>query len=150
LLFRFAALEMAMIERNEIFVSARDAEAIAVMLGAHRRANPFEADASDQLADRLAEARLVPADAMPEDRVALHSTVTYDELPSCRRRSVTLVLPADADAARARISVLSPIGLALIGRERGAVIEVAAPNGRALSIRIVDTVHRDHPFAKAA
>lgn len=139
-----------MMERHEIFVSARDAEALAAMLGTHRRANPFEADASDELADRLAEARLVPADAMPEDRVALHSTVTYDELPSGRRRSVTLALPEDADAARARISVLSPIGMALIGRERGAVLEVATPHGKALTIRIVDTVYRDQPVAKAA
>jgi regulator of nucleoside diphosphate kinase len=139
-----------MMERYEIFVSATDAEALAAMLAAHRRANPFEADASDELADLLMEARLVPADRLPSDRVAVHSVVTYEEQPSGKRRTVTLVLPDDADPAKARISVLSPIGLALIGRERGAVIEVPTPNGKALTVRILDTVPRGHAIAEAA
>lgn len=139
-----------MMDRYELFVSARDAEALAAMLAAHRRANRFEADASDELADLLMEARLVPAERLPGDRVALHSLVTYEEVPAGRRRSVTLVLPDEADAAEARISVLSPIGLALIGRERGAVIKVATPNSKGLTVRIVDTVPRDHALAEAA
>jgi regulator of nucleoside diphosphate kinase len=139
-----------MMERYEIFVSATDAEALAAMLAAHRRANPFEADASDELADLLMEARLVPADRLPSDRVAVHSVVTYEEQPSGKRRTVTLVLPDDADLAKARISVLSPIGLALIGRERGAVVEVPTPNGKALTVRILDTVPRGHAIAEAA
>ena len=78
-----------MMERYELFVSARDAEALAAMLAAHRRAHPFEADASDALADLLMEARLVPADRLPADRVALHSAVTYEEQPAGKRRTVT-------------------------------------------------------------
>ena len=126
-----------MMERYELIVSARDAEALAAMLAAHRRANPFEADASDELADLLMEARLVPADRLPDERVALHSTVTYEEQPARNRRTVTLVLPERADPAKARISVLSPIGLALLGRSPGAVIEPPLPDGRSLRIRIV-------------
>jgi regulator of nucleoside diphosphate kinase len=61
---------------------------------------------------------------------------------------VTLVLPKDADPANARISVLSPIGLALIGRQRGAVVKAAAPNGTGLIVRIVDTVRNDHSVAE--
>jgi regulator of nucleoside diphosphate kinase len=141
---------MLMMERYEIFVSPSDAEALAAMLAAHRRTNPFEADASDELADLLMEARLVPADRLPGDRVALHSVVTYEEQPSGRRRTVTLVLPDDADPGKARISVLSPIGLALIGRERASVIKVATPNGKALTVRIADTVRRNHALAEAA
>jgi regulator of nucleoside diphosphate kinase len=143
LAFRFAPLENAMMERYEILVSVRDAEALATMLGAHRRANPFEADASDELADLLMEARLVASDMLPADRVALHSRVTYEEQPSGMRRVVTLVLPEAADPAKGRISVLSPIGLALVGRERGSAVTAAAPNGRALNVRIIDTQRDD-------
>ena len=121
-----------MMERYEIFVSARDAEALATMLSAHRRANALEADASDELADLLMEARLVPPERLPRDRVALHSTATYEEQPSGKRRTVTLVMPENADSAKARISVLSPIGLALIGRQRGSVVKAATPNGKRL------------------
>jgi regulator of nucleoside diphosphate kinase len=51
---------------------------------------------------------------------------------------VTLVEPAAADAAAGRISVLSPIGLALIGRRRGAVSDALLPNGRRLTLRVLD------------
>lgn len=136
-------------ERYELFVSARDAEALAAMLAAHRRANPFEADASDELTDLLMEARLVPADKLPDGCVALGTTVTYEE-PSGRNRTVTLVLPRRAHAAHGRISVLSPIGLALLGRRRGAEVSAAMPNGKALPIRIVDAIRADHPIAEAA
>lgn len=138
-----------MTDRYEIVVSAPDAEALATMLGAHRRANPFEADASDELAHLLMEARLVPAGALPANRVALHSSVAYEEAPSGRRRVVTLALPEDADPARGRISVLSPVGLALIGRETGAVVEAAAPNGRTLIVRIVHIERNEHSVAAA-
>jgi regulator of nucleoside diphosphate kinase len=136
-------------ERYELFVSARDAEALAAMLAAHRRANPFEADASDELADLLMEARLVPAEKLPDGCVGLRTTVIYEE-PSGLKRTVIVVLPQAANAAQGRISVLSPIGLALLGRRRGAVVNAATPNGKALTIRIVDATRGDHPIAEAA
>jgi regulator of nucleoside diphosphate kinase len=135
-------------ERYELFVSARDAEALAAMLAAHRRANPFEADASDELTDVLMEARLLPPDELPHGCVGLGSTVTYED-PSGRSRTVTLVLPEAANPAKGSISVLSPIGLALLGRRRGAVVNAAMPNGNA-TIRIVDVVPVDHVIAEAA
>jgi regulator of nucleoside diphosphate kinase len=96
------------------------------------------------------EARLVPTDRLPRDRVALHSNVTYEEHPSGRRRTVTPVLPENADPAKARISVLSPIGLALIGRQCGSVVKAATPNGKGLIVRIVDTMGGDNAVREAA
>ena len=136
-----------MMDRYEVFVSAHDAERLAAMLAAHRRANPFEADASDELADLLMEARLLPAERLPEGCVALHSSVAYEEQPAGKRRTVTLVLPADADPSRGRISVLSPIGLALLGRRRGAVVSVQTPNGNGLAVRIVECSPVEHRLA---
>lgn len=124
---------------HEVFVSARDAEALAATLGSYRRANPFESDASDELAGLLLEARMAATETLPADRVAMNSTVTYIEEPAGARRTVTLAFPHAANAAEGRISVLSPIGLALIGRRRGAMVTPALPNGREVRIRIVET-----------
>jgi transcription elongation GreA/GreB family factor len=60
---------------------------------------------------------------------ALDTTVTYDELPSGIRRTVTLVHPSRADASHQRISVLAPVARALIGRRAGARVEVSLPGG---------------------
>lgn len=140
---------MTALRQDDVLVWARDAEGLAAMLGAHRRENPFEADASDQLADLLMDARFVASGA-PADRVSMGSTVSYVEEPSGARRTLTLVYPDEADAGGGRISVLSPVGLALIGRPRGAVVAPTLPNGRQLRIRIVDTTRELEPLREAA
>jgi regulator of nucleoside diphosphate kinase len=151
LLFHFVLQEKAMtiLRQDDVLVCARDAEGLAAMLGAHRRANPFEADASDELADLLMDARFI-ATGVPEGRITMGSTVTYLEEPGGARRTVTLVYPDEADAGRGRISVLSPIGLALIGRQEGAVVMPTLPNGRKLAIRIVEATGDSEPLRKAA
>jgi regulator of nucleoside diphosphate kinase len=126
-----------MANHHELLVSFPDAAALGLMLGERRRNHALEAAAAEALADLLMEARLVPDGALPVDRVAMNSRVTYEELPARTRRSVTLAYPMDADAAEGRISVLSPVGLSLLGRAPGAVVEVPMPDARRLRIRIV-------------
>jgi regulator of nucleoside diphosphate kinase len=61
-----------------------------------------------------------------------------------------LAYPEAADAASGRISVLSPVGLALIGRKRGDALDVALPNRRLLEIQILRAGHDFEPLRKAA
>lgn len=131
----------------ELVLSAREAEVLALMLGERRRADSLEAAAARQLADLLVEARLVPHDKLPADRVAMNSHVTYEEEPGGERRSVVLVHPIESDPARGRISVLSPIGLALLGRSAGALVDASVPGGRILTIRIVDASRKPEALA---
>ena len=135
---------------HELFVSARDAERLAAMIAGRRRARSFEADPTDHLTDLLMEARLLESERVPEDCVRMHSTVTYVERPGDVERTVSLEYPEDADAAQGKVSVLSPIGLALIGRKVGAVVAPAMPNGRAMTIRIVRAIENSEPLKEAA
>jgi regulator of nucleoside diphosphate kinase len=123
----------------ELIVSARDAEVLALMLGERRRQPALEAAAADALADVLLEARLVPHEELPEDRIALNSAVTYRQEPGGTRRSVVLVHPVEADAALGRISVLSPVGRALIGRCAESLVDVDVPGAAPLTLRILGT-----------
>ena len=126
-----------MANHHELLVSFPDAAALGLMLGERRRHHALEAAAADALADVLMEARLVPGEALPADRVAMNSRVTYEELPGGARRSVVLSYPLDADAAAGRVSVLSPVGMSLLGRAPGAVVAPPMPDGRALRIRVL-------------
>jgi regulator of nucleoside diphosphate kinase len=123
---------------HELVLSASDAQVLALMLGERRRQHAFEAAAADALADLLVEARLVPHEELPADRIAMSSKVTYREEPHGVRRAVVLVHPIEADAAAGRISVLSPVGLALLGRTAGSVVSVDLPGAKVLTIRILD------------
>jgi regulator of nucleoside diphosphate kinase len=144
----FFALEANMANHHELLVSAADAGALGLMLGERRRSHALEAAAAEALADLLSEARFVPDEALPADRVAMGSRVTYEELPRGARRTVALAYPVDADPAEGRISVLSPVGLSLLGRAPGAVVEPPMPDGRPLRIRIL-SLERE-PLREAA
>ena len=126
-----------MMHYNELMVSASDAEVLALLVGERTRSYPLEAEAADELADVLFGARLVPPEKLPSDRVRMNSFVSYREEPDGAERSVVVVHPNEANAGAGRISVLSPVGRALLGRKPGAVVAVSVPGGRGLNIRIV-------------
>ena len=126
----------------ELILSSADAEVLGLMLGERRRQFALEAAAADALSELVVEARLVPDHELPADRVAMNSKVTYREEPDGRGRSVILVHPIEADAAAGRISVLSPIGLALLGRGVGSLVDVEVPGGKRFTIRILDAARK--------
>jgi regulator of nucleoside diphosphate kinase len=136
-----------MIKYHELILSARDVEVLALMLGERRRQHVLEAAAADALADLLVEARRVPHHELPADRVAMNSLVTYEEEPGKAHRSVVLVHPIESDPAAGRISVLSPVGLALLGRRPGARVAVELPGDRRLTLRVVDTARNPERLA---
>lgn len=138
-----------MMKLHDLLLSRSDAETIAAMLDTHRRGNSPDAAPAAALAEVLAHARRVPDEALSADRVALGSSVSYVESTSGVRRSVTLATPEEADFSARRISVLSPVGRALIGRRRGAIVDVRLPERRLLEIQILAT-SRGEPLRKAA
>jgi regulator of nucleoside diphosphate kinase len=133
---------MDMDDRFETVISAHDAEALGLMLGDWPRRHGKEEEAADALADKLAGARVVASDQVPEGVVTMNSTVTYIEGPEGRHQTVTIVYPAQADAGAGRVSVLSPIGRALLGRSVRSLTDVVLPTGRPLAVWIVDVLRR--------
>ncbi len=73
-----------------------------------------------ELLELLNDADVVPATDIGRDVVTMHARVIVFDAAIQRRRIVTLCYPHEADATRGRVSVLSPMGLSLIGLEAGA------------------------------
>ena len=78
----------------------------------HARGMQAGAEALEEVLDC---AREVDPGRMPRDAVTMHSVVQFEDVGTGRIEGVTIVFPEEADASRGRISVLSPMGLALIG-----------------------------------
>ena len=92
------------------------------------------------LADLEAElkrARIVPAEDVPRDVVTMNSRVVFENETTGERREVTLVFPANADIEAGRISVLVPVGTALLGLRAGQSIDWELPGGEKQRYRIV-------------
>ncbi|WP_069300542.1 nucleoside diphosphate kinase regulator [Neptunicoccus sediminis] len=77
-------------------------------------------DLADRLLGELGRARIVKPAKMPANVVSIGRKVTYRDETTGQVKSVTLVYPEDADIDRQRISVMTPIGVALLGLSEGA------------------------------
>ena len=85
-------------------------------------------DAADDLLNEIERARVVPTPKLGVGIVRMGSTVTYRP-DNGTERTVQLVYPVDADIAQGKISVLTPVGTALIGLTVGQSITWEARDG---------------------
>lgn len=89
-----------------------------------------------QLLAEISRASVLPADQLPDDVVGMNSSVVCREGHTGAERRFTLVYPRDADIARGRVSVLSPVGIALLGLRVGQSIDWPAPAGNPLRLTV--------------
>jgi transcription elongation factor GreA len=94
------------------------------------------------LRQRVSEIQLMNLDKVPRDRAGFGSKLTMDE--NGKQLVYELVMPEDADPERGLVSVASPIGRALVGKEEGDSVTVPTPAGvRRFDIVKLTTIHDD-------
>ena len=94
------------------------------------------------LRQRVSEIQLMNLDKVPRDRAGFGSKLTMDE--NGKQLIYELVMPEDANPERGLISVASPIGRALVGKEEGDSVTVPTPAGvRRFEIVKLTTIHDD-------
>ncbi|NIX76999.1 nucleoside diphosphate kinase regulator [Microvirga terricola] len=79
-------------------------------------------EVADYLATELDRAKIVPSSRIPSKLVTMGTTLTFRDEQTGRTERVTLVFPEEANIAEKRISVMTPIGAALIGLSEGQSI----------------------------
>ncbi len=88
------------------------------------------------LSQELERAQVLPPEQIPAGIVTMHSRVDcVDELHD-EKHSLTLVYPHEADFDKGHVSVLAPVGSALLGLSVGQSIDWVAPGGRQLRLRV--------------
>ena len=116
-----------------IIVSSHDLARLDAMLEspAHAR-NP----AAVTLGDELNRAQIVEPDQVPAGTVTMHATVQCEDELTGDVHTLTLVYPHEANVDLGRVSVLAPVGTALLGLTIGQSIDWNAPGGRKLRLRV--------------
>jgi regulator of nucleoside diphosphate kinase len=112
-----------------IVVAEADARRLRGLLAARRQSTAHDAEHLRQLELELERAVLVSAHAVPAEVVTMESAVSVLDLASGESHDYTLVYPAEADPAVGRISVLAPLGTALLGYREGDEFEWKMPGG---------------------
>lgn len=94
-------------------------------------------DLANRLLDELARARIVSDAKLPDDVVAMGRSVTYRDESTDQEKTVTPVYPEEADIAQGRMSVFTPIGIALLGLAEGASFQWEARDGALRQLTVV-------------
>ena len=132
---------------EHIYISKPDYQRLRTLVALHRDGR--DGTAADRLDAELDRAIVVEPGEMPPDVVTLQSRVSYVEARTGAVREVVLVEPAAADPSAGRVSVLAPVGAALVGLRQGDAIEWPLPDGRNAQYRIL-TVAQPEPVPAEA
>ncbi|WP_442110715.1 nucleoside diphosphate kinase regulator [Pseudomonas sp. NUPR-001] len=94
------------------------------------------------LQDELDRAELVSHEEVPAGVVTMNSRVHCREEASGKDYHLTLVYPKDANADEGKISILAPIGSALLGLSVGEQIDWPAPGGKTLKLKLLEVEYQ--------
>ena len=133
---------------NKIVISVHDLEHLRRLIDASRRVGHRDAEHIDALEHELDRA-IVKHGKMPHGVVMLGSSVRLKDLDTGKELSYQIVLPKYANADEERISVLAPIGTALLGYKAGSVVEWAVPS-RVRRLKILDVIPKQESELVAA
>lgn len=90
----------------------------------------FNGGGSDLLMEELDRAVLIADESVPPDLVTMNSFISCEDMDSGEQIDVQLVYPERANIDESRVSILAPVGAALIGLKSGQHIEWPLPNGK--------------------
>ncbi len=113
-------------ESAELILSDKDYRRLSLLTG------------DTLLREELGRAVVVSADEVPDDIVRMHSRVVFLDKSSGLQREIQLCFPEEADINAGKISVISPVGTALIGLKVGHEIDWPFPNGETRLLKVVD------------
>ena len=98
------------------------------------------------LAEELERAIVVPPDRIPKNLVTMNSRLIYSDESTGTTREVELVYPDEAAPMAGRISVLAPVGCALLGLSVGQSIDWNFPNGEVHRLKVERLLFQPQPI----
>lgn len=137
---------MKTLGQHIIFIADDDYRRLVAL--AANLANELPARSGPTLRDELARATTVPRESLPPGVVTVNSRVRFVDDESAEEESYVITWPERADGGVERVSVLAPIGTALLGYREGDEVSWPTPGGvRRLRILDVEPV-ADDPAAE--
>ncbi|HEX5874250.1 MAG TPA: nucleoside diphosphate kinase regulator [Pyrinomonadaceae bacterium] len=119
-----------MVKQTEIYITEPDHERLTKLIEIARER---EGDANikhlDSLEEELERAEVVQQKEVPPDVITMRSTVRLKDMDTSEEMTYQLTFPTEANYDEGKISVLAPVGTAMLGYRRGDVIEWEVPSG---------------------
>jgi regulator of nucleoside diphosphate kinase len=127
-------MTIGMTTKPRIILSAHDYERLSALARAASRRMP---DLAADLAEEIGRAHVLAKGRYPEHVVCMNCEVEFRDDATGRIQTVRLVYPEAADIAKGKISVLTPVGTALIGLPEGQSIKWESPSGELRQLTVL-------------
>ena len=114
---------------HKIYITAVDADKLRDLIWNAQSTDYRSSNYLKMLSQELDRAEVVQPRDIPADVITMNSQVSLVDLESGEQMEYTLVFPENADPIQGRISVLAPIGTAMLGYRVGDVFEWDTPDG---------------------
>jgi regulator of nucleoside diphosphate kinase len=128
--------------QRTLYITAYDKDRLDDLLAEARARGEHHLRDLDELATELKEARVVDPKSIPRGVVTMNSRVSLREAGTAEERVYSLVFPQHANVKAGAISVLAPLGTALLGYTEGDEIEWPMPSGRTKRFRIEKVIYQ--------
>ncbi len=126
---------------KRIILTSKDYKKLVKIIQVYRESNRLKSEHMINLAEELKNAAVIDDPELLSDIVSINSTVVFTNLENEKTEMVTVVFPADTDHEGSRISILSPLGTALIGEQENNISYCLAPEGK-IPLRIDKIIAR--------
>ncbi len=136
-------------KQKNILITKQDMEDLRQILDPARRPLSKDPQLLETLEQELDRAQIVSPSQVPEDLVTMNSQVRLKDLDTGIDAIYVLVFPRNADFAQGRISVLAPIGTAILGYRVGDVIKWRVPGGKR-RFRVEEVLYQPEAAATAS
>jgi regulator of nucleoside diphosphate kinase len=113
-----------------------------------RLKNLLESQSNDTLEEELERASIIKDDLLPVDLVTMNSRFVYRTENDGENHEMSIVFPHEADPAEHKISILAPLGMALLGLKVGQSINWKFPDGKTKTLTIVEIKEQPHAHSE--
>jgi len=114
---------------RQIFITETDRKRLQKLINEAKEFNPCNEKYLRNLEHELNRAQIVEPEKIPHDVITMNSQVLLKDLDSGEEMIYTLVYPSESDLMKNKISVLAPVGTAIMGLREKDVIDWQVPDG---------------------
>ena len=114
---------------SSIYVTEPDYHRLSALIETTRERNGVDREYINKLEAELDRAEIVDPKHIPADVITMRSKVRLKDLVTGEANNYSLVFPTEADFSEGKISILAPIGTAILGYKLGDIIEWPVPSG---------------------
>jgi regulator of nucleoside diphosphate kinase len=116
-------------KKRDIYITDFDMERLKEVIKTAKEKYEKDKDCLAKLDAELGRAQVLPRDAIPPDVVTMNSVISLKDLDTQEEMVFRLVYPGETDFGEEVISVLAPVGTAVLGYKVGDTIEWEVPDG---------------------